>query len=74
MKKPYKINTKHWYIERLTYLIAGIIILTSATLAYTININWIFLVGFVGLMLVIFALSGYCPMAILLKKLGIKEK
>jgi len=74
MKNLYKISTAYWYIERLTYLIAGIIILVSVLCALLFNINWLILTALVGFMLISFALTGYCPMAMLLKMIGIKEK
>lgn len=70
MNKIYKIKTDHWYIERITFLLAGIFVFVSSALAYFININWIFFTLFVSIMLITFALTGYCPMSILLKKVG----
>lgn len=74
MNKPYKINTHYWYIERLTYLIAGIFVFITSLLAYFIHKDWIFGTLFVSLMLINFSITGYCPMAMFLKKIGAKEK
>ena len=66
----YRIKTDTWYIERIILMVAGIVVLASGLLALLVNINWIFLTLFISLMLIIFALTGYCPMAIMLNKFG----
>ena len=70
----YKIKTDTWYIERIILMVAGIVVLASGLLALLVNINWIFVTLFISLMLIIFALTGYCPMAIMLNKFGKKGK
>ncbi|MCK9378929.1 MAG: DUF2892 domain-containing protein [Candidatus Moranbacteria bacterium] len=74
MKKNYKQNTDSWYLERAAFLVAGILIFVSALLVLAGFSRWIYFLLFVGVMLINFAFSGYCPMAILLSKLGVKEK
>lgn len=61
-----------WYLERVIFLIAGIFILLSLTLAYFLSKYWLILAGLVGLNLIIFALTGFCLMANILVKFGIK--
>ncbi len=68
----YKGNTKCWTIERTVFLIAGILILTSVILGLTISAKFFYFTGLVGLMQIIFATTGFCPMAIILNKIGIK--
>lgn len=63
-----------WYLERILFLIAGIFILLSLTLALLVSKYWLILAGLVGLNLIIFSLTGFCLMANILVKLGIKTE
>lgn len=76
MKKTslYKLNLQEWYIERTVYLFAGIFILVSIILSILIHKNFLYLTALVGSMLINFSLTGYCPLAILLKKIGLVGK
>lgn len=70
----FKIKTTHWYIVRVVYLMAGIFTGVSSVLVITTgNTSWVFLSLFVGLMQIIFAITGYCPSAIIMDKLGVKQ-
>jgi len=53
-------------------LFAGTVILFSAAMAYFVNINWLFLTAFVGLNLAQSSVTGFCPLASILKKLGVQ--
>jgi fatty acid desaturase len=58
-------------IDRIILAFAGIVILISVILAYlTGNQLWLLLTGFVGLNLLQSAFTGFCPLALILKKLG----
>lgn len=71
----FKIKTSHWYIERVVYLLAGIMTLTSALLVlFTGIVAWAFLALLVAFMQIIFALTGYCLSAIIMDKLGIPRE
>lgn len=70
MKKIYKINTSSWYIERLIFLIGGIFIITSVVFTIFISFKWLILTSLVGLMMIIFSITGYCLIAIFLQKIG----
>ncbi len=70
----YIASTRTWYLERLIRLLAGIFIVTSVALGFTVDPRWFYFSGFVGLMLVIFALTGFCPMSIILHALGARER
>ena len=59
-------------IDRLVIAIAGSFILTSLLLAHYHSENWLWFTAFVGANLLQSAFTGFCPMAIILKKLGIK--
>ncbi|MBK8638543.1 MAG: DUF2892 domain-containing protein [Chromatiaceae bacterium] len=58
-------------IDRIILAFAGVVILLSVILAYlTGNQLWLLLTGFVGLNLLQSAFTGFCPLALILKKLG----
>ncbi|MEE4277732.1 MAG: DUF2892 domain-containing protein [Halieaceae bacterium] len=59
-------------IERLILAIAGAFILASLALAHFVHPNWLWFTAFVGANLFQTAFTGFCPMAIILKKLGLK--
>ncbi|MDP8212722.1 MAG: DUF2892 domain-containing protein [Candidatus Zapsychrus exili] len=59
-------------LERVLRAIAGVMVLISAALAYFVNPLWILLTVFIGLNLLQSAFTNWCPMIIILKKLGLK--
>jgi len=70
----YFANTGTWHIERFIRLIAGSFVLSSVLLGYFVNHGWFFFTGFVGTMLIVNALTGFCPMGAVLKALGAKDQ
>ena len=69
----YKAKTNSWYLERVIYLIAGLFTMISVGLTLlTQNPWWLTLAVLVSVNLIIFSLSGYCIMATILTKLGLK--
>lgn len=74
-KKIYRQNIESWYLERIVFLVAGIFILVSLSLFLAYDFHFaLYFAMFVGAMLINFAFSGYCPMAIILDKLRVKGK
>lgn len=59
-------------IERGLRMIAGVVVLTSLTLAWTHSPYWLGLTGFVGLNLLQSAFTNWCPMVWLLGRLGLQ--
>lgn len=59
--------------ERIVRAVAGAMVLTSITLAYTININWLWLGVFVGVNLLQSAFTKFCPLELILKAAGVKD-
>jgi hypothetical protein len=57
-------------VERIVLAVAGTFILLSLLLAHYHNPNWLWFTAFVGFNLLQSAFTGFCPMAIILKKLG----
>lgn len=70
----YIAQTDRWYLERLTWLIAGIFSLGSALLAWLHSPYWLILTGLVGANLIVFALTGFCLMANIIYKLGARPR
>lgn len=56
-------------IERWIRLIAGSFIVASVALSYVASPYWLFFTLFVGVNLAQSALTGFCPMELLLRKL-----
>lgn len=70
----YLAKTDSWYLERMTWLIAGLVALTSAILTWLHSDYWVILTALVGINLLVFALTGFCLMANILHKLGFKPR
>jgi Flp pilus assembly protein TadB len=66
--------TDNWYLERIIFLIAGLFILISLVLGLLWSPYWFILTFLVGINLIIFALTGFCIMANILYKFGVKPK
>lgn len=60
-------------IDRIVFLVAGLMVLVSVLLAVYVNQNFLWLTGFVGANMLQSAFTGFCPLVIVLKKLGFKE-
>jgi hypothetical protein len=57
-------------IDRMVLAFAGAMILLSLVLGLFVSPYWFLLTGFVGLNLLQSAFTGFCPLAIILKKFG----
>jgi len=57
-------------IDRMVMAFAGTIILLSLVLALVHSTYWLFLTAFVGANLFQAAFTRFCPLALVLKKLG----
>lgn len=57
-------------IDRLVMAFAGSFILVSLLLAWLHSPYWLGFTAFVGLNLLQAAFTGFCPLAIILKKMG----
>jgi len=58
-------------IDRIVMGFAGAMVLVSLTLAYAVSPYWLLLTAFVGLNLLQSSITGFCPLAIVLKKFGV---
>jgi hypothetical protein len=60
-------------IDRLVLTIAGSFILLSVLLSVFHSPYWLFFTAFVGANLLQASFTGFCPLAIMLKKAGVKS-
>lgn len=59
-------------IDRFVLAFAGTVVLASIALAVLVDQRWLFLTGFVGLNLLQSAFTGFCPLALILRSVGLK--
>lgn len=59
-------------IDRFVLAFAGTVVLASVALAVLVDQRWLFLTGFVGLNLLQSAFTGFCPLALILRALGLQ--
>ena len=58
-------------LDRAVLAFAGVLVLASLTLAYFVSPLWLWLAAFVGLNLLQASVTGFCPAAIVFRKLGV---
>lgn len=58
-------------LDRAVLAFAGFMILASLALAHYASPLWLWLTAFVGLNLLQASLTGFCPIAILFRRLGV---
>ena len=59
-------------IDRMVFAFAGIMVLLSLVLGHWVHPAWLLLAAFVGLNMLQAAFTGFCPLAKILKKFGLK--
>ncbi len=59
-------------VDRMVFAFAGLVILAGVALAHFVNPWWILLSAFAGLNMFQSAFTGFCPAAMVFKKLGFK--
>ncbi|NKI33731.1 DUF2892 domain-containing protein [Wenzhouxiangella sp. XN79A] len=57
-------------IDRFVFAFAGTMILVSLVLSQLHSVYWLVLTAFVGVNMLQAAFTGFCPLAILLRRLG----
>ena len=57
-------------IDRLVFAVAGSFILLSVTLSQIHSPYWLYFTAFVGANLLQSSISGFCPLAVILKRIG----
>jgi len=69
MSKSYRMDVSTWSVERATFLAAGSVIALFGLLSLLVHPAFVWGDLFVGAMLVIFAMTGYCPSAMLIARM-----
>lgn len=59
-------------VDRFVFLFAGLMVLASVALGYFISPWWLLLGVFVGLNMTQASITAFCPLAMILKRLGVK--
>jgi len=59
-------------IDRIVMRFAGVVVLLGLALGGYVNENWYWLSAFVGFNLLQSSFTGFCPLALILKRLGLK--
>ena len=62
------------HMEQWLRLIAGVIILGSVFLAHYHSLNWLWLTALMGANLIQSGFTDWCPMMVVLRAAGVKEK
>jgi hypothetical protein len=60
-------------IDRAVMMFAGFMVLVSLALGYYVSDYWYLLTAFVGLNLMQASVTGFCPAAMLFRKLGLRS-
>ena len=60
-------------IDRLVFAVAGGFILLSVILSQVHSIYWLFFTVFVGANLLQSSITGFCPLAVILKRVGLRS-
>jgi hypothetical protein len=59
-------------IDRVVFAFAGIVTLVGLALSQVHSVNWLLVPAFVGANMLQAAFTGFCPLATILKKMGVK--
>lgn len=60
-------------LDRIVLAVAGSFIFFSVLLSVFHSPYWLLFTGFVGVNLLQSAFTGFCPMAVILKKVGVRQ-
>ena len=60
-------------LDRAVLAFAGVVVLISVLLAHLVSPYWLLLTVFAGLNMVQAAFTGFCPAAMVFKKLGCRS-
>ena len=59
------------HTERIIRLVAGLLVMTGVVLGAKVHPAWLLLPAFVGFNLAQSAITGFCPLEILLRRCGV---
>jgi hypothetical protein len=61
-------------IERAILLVVGVVVLASVLLAVYQDIRWLWVTGILGVHLIQASYTGFCPVVIALKRMGLPSR
>lgn len=59
-------------LDRAVMMFAGVMVLVSLALTHWVHPAWVWLTVFVGLNLMQASITGFCPAAMLFRRLGVR--
>lgn len=59
-------------LDRAVFVFAGLVVLAGVALAHLVSPWWMLLSAFAGVNMIQAAFTGFCPAAMVFKKLGIR--
>jgi hypothetical protein len=59
-------------VDKAVFVFAGLVVLTGLALGVWVNPTWLLLPAFAGLNMIQAAFTGFCPAAIVFRRLGLK--
>ncbi len=65
----YRMNTKEWSVERAMFLLGGFLVVSFSFLSLFLRQDFAWGAVGVGVLLGVFAVTGYCPGAIIAAKI-----
>ncbi|OIQ02113.1 MAG: hypothetical protein AUK58_03540 [Candidatus Moranbacteria bacterium CG2_30_41_165] len=66
-------DVSKWSVDRMMFVLGGFLVVVCVMLSVLIHPYFIFGSLFIGIMFIIFALTGYCPGAIIVAKIMKKD-
>jgi hypothetical protein len=60
-------------VDRTVHVMTGLMVMLSLALAHYFNPDWLWLTAFIGFSLAQSGVTGFCPLAFMLKKAGVRE-
>lgn len=60
-------------VDKAVLMFAGFVVLLGLVLGYTVSPYWYLLTAFAGLNMIQASITGFCPAAIVFKKLGLRD-
>ncbi|ABD08990.1 conserved hypothetical protein [Rhodopseudomonas palustris HaA2] len=60
-------------IDQTVLAFAGVVVLASLALGWLVSPYWLLLAAFAGVNMIQASFTGFCPAAIVFKKLGVKS-
>lgn len=59
-------------VDRAVFIFAGLVVLAGVTLGHYVSPWWLLLSAFAGANMIQAAFTGFCPAALVFKKLGLR--